>query len=232
MQAEIAHLNSTGFKLKPPSHCVSANYNITLKKHGYTNRHNRFINPYRLGFKNEQVETHFNFPYEAIGIDEAQKYLNSRRSASFPEWQSRWYEQHGHQNIDVFLATQRPDLIDVNVRELASFVEIREMKVEYNSYGHVASVKWTIREISSAWSYNEYKDTKRHSDVFEERTITAPYNIFKCYDHQGMKPKFYAGNMNRTFDIKESERISLSKKGFKKALETFDDEIPKNFYST
>ena len=105
MQREILQKMQNGFEnIKTvPIHCSSANYDITFKKFRYSPRFSRHINPYRLGFANQYVETHFNFPYEVIGITEAQKYLNSRMSMYFPEWQSRWYEQHGHNNLDIYL---------------------------------------------------------------------------------------------------------------------------------
>lgn len=112
MISEIMLKNQNGFDLTIPKHCVSANYDITFCKFGYSWLHSRIINPYRLGFSNKFVKTHFNYPFEAIGITEAQKYLNSRMSMYFPEWQSRWYEQHGHNDLDIFLDTQRPMLID------------------------------------------------------------------------------------------------------------------------
>ena len=110
MQAEIMNKQQNGFDAihTIPAHCVSANYDMTLRKFGYSLRYNRRINPFRLGFYNPFVETHFNLPYESIFITEAQKYLNSRMSAYFPDWQSRWYEQHGHNSLDIWLDTQRP----------------------------------------------------------------------------------------------------------------------------
>ena len=126
-------------------HCVSANYGMTLCKFGYTPRVNRRINPYRLGFSNDYVGTHFNFPYECIFVTEAQKYLNSRMSMYFPDWQSRWYEQHGHNDLDIWLDTQRPMLIDVNIRELARFIEIKDLEISYTR-GRVTGLKWTIRK--------------------------------------------------------------------------------------
>ena len=74
------------------------------------------------------VETHLNYPYEVIGIQEAQKYLNSRKSKNFPDWQSRWYEQHRHNNLDILMDVQRPGLVDVNIRELAQFIDIQDME--------------------------------------------------------------------------------------------------------
>ena len=74
MRYELRNKNANGFSLTIPKHCVSSNYDVTCRRFGYSPRHSRVINPYRLGFKNEFVKTHFNIPYEAIGITEAQKY--------------------------------------------------------------------------------------------------------------------------------------------------------------
>ena len=130
MQEEMQRKNKNGWNLTIPPHPVSCNYDLKSYKFGSRRYENRAINPFRLGFKNNFVKTHFNFPYEVIGIDEAQKYLNSRMSMYFPDWQSRWYEQHRHNNLEIFLSTQRPMLIDINIRELASFIEIREIKIK------------------------------------------------------------------------------------------------------
>ena len=75
-----------------PVYCVSANYDIAMSKFGDSPRLSRRINPFRLGYANDFVQTHFNLPYECSCIIEAKKYLNSRRSMYFPDWQSRWYE--------------------------------------------------------------------------------------------------------------------------------------------
>ena len=80
MASEIMNKKNNGFdKLTIPIHCVSANYDITLKKFRYSPRFSRRINPYRLGFDNKFVKTHYNLPYEVIGITEAQKYLNDNK---------------------------------------------------------------------------------------------------------------------------------------------------------
>ena len=65
-------------------------------------------------------------------------------SMYFPEWQSRWYEQHGHDSLGIYLDTQIPMLIDVNIRELASFIEIVKLKVYYDDFNKVKKLKWTI----------------------------------------------------------------------------------------
>ena len=231
MRQEIVRKNHNGFNLTIPKHCVSSNYDIKFRKYGYSPRFNRRINPFKLGFNNEFVKTHFNFPFEVIGITEAQKYLNSRMSMYFPEWQSRWYEQHGHNNLDIFLDTQRPMLIDVNIRELSQFVEIMNLKISYDSYGRVSALKWKIRRIENSQLFDKYMSSgKKDKSCYTEETVIANYNVFALYDSQSCKPKFYDGHLDADFDIQESKATEESLEGYIKYLEETDDELPKNFY--
>lgn len=231
MKHEIINKNLNGFNLSIPKHCVSSNYDIEFHKFGYSTRHNRIINPFRLGFKNEFVKTHFNYPYEAIGITEAQKYLNSRMSIYFPEWQSRWYEQHGHNNLDIFLDTQRPMLIDVNIRELAQFIEIMKLKVYYDDYGKVNKLKWTIRIIENSSLFERYISSgKQDKSCYSQKAIVANYNVFALYSSQSCKPKFYDGHFDEDFDIYESKPIENSLQGYKNYLIKNNDELPDGYY--
>ncbi len=232
MQQEIARKNENGFSLSMPQHCVSANYDITCRKFGYTPRHSRRINPFRLGFANKfGIKTHFNFPYEAIGIDEGQKYLNSRMSMYFPEWQSRWYEQHGHDNLDIFIATQRPMLIDVNIRELSSFIEVVKLKKYYDDKGKVCKLVWTVRKIESSSLFDKYMSSgKKDTSCYTEEEIVAEYNVFDCYDSQSCKPKFYEGHLSEDFDVEISKPTEETIEGYIKYLEEVDDELPEGFY--
>ena len=231
MTKEIAIKNSNGFNLTIPKHCVSSNYAINFRKFGYSPRPSRVINPYRLGFKNEFVETHFNYPFEAIGITEAQKYLNSRMSMYFPEWQSRWYEQHGHDDIDIFLDTQRPMLIDVNIRELAQFIEIVKLTIHKDKLGRIQGLTWKIRRIENSSLFDRYMASgKKDESCYTEDEVTADYNVFDCYDSQSCKPKFYDGHFDEDFDYNQAEPTEETMKGYIKYLKENDDELPEEYY--
>ena len=234
MANEIMQKQQNGFnKLTIPIHCVSGNYDMTLKKFRYSPRFSRRINPYRLGFANKFVKTHFNLPYECICITEAQKYLNSRMSMYFPEWQSRWYEQHGHNNLDIFLDTQRPMLIDVNIRELAQFIEIINLDVYNDDFNKVKALKWTIRKIENSSLFDRYMSSgKKDKDCYTEEEVIADYNVFDCYDSQNCKPKFYEEHLDEDFDYHQSENTEESLDGYIKYLQENDDELPDKFYMT
>ena len=214
-----------------PIHCVSANYDMTFKHYRYSPRFSRRINPYRLGFDNPFVKTHFNLPYEVICITEAQKYLNSRLSMYFPDWQSRWYEQHGHNDLDVYLDTQRPMLIDVNIRELSQFIEIVNLDIAYDDFGKPCSLTWYIRRIENSSLFDKYMASgKQDKSCYTAEVVTADYNVFACYDSQCCKPKFYQGHFDEDFDYSPSEPTEQTLEGYIRYLEENDDELPEGYY--
>ena len=234
MQNEILLKRLNGFDtLTVPQHCVSANYDIFGRKFRYSRRYSRRINPYRLGFANPYVDVHFNLPYELIGITEAQKYLNSRMSKYFPDWQSRWYEQHGHNNLDIYLDTQRPMLIDVNIRELSSFTEIMSLDVKYDDFGQARRLTWIVRQIPNSSLFEKYMSSgKQDKSCFTEQKIIADYNVFDCYDSQSCKPKFYDGHIGQDFDYEQAEETDETIDGYIRYLKEFDDELPDGYYKT
>ncbi|MCH5162733.1 MAG: hypothetical protein J1G38_04515 [Clostridiales bacterium] len=235
MQEELEAKIASGFTaIKTiPQHCVSANYVIRLKRFGYRPRQNRIINPFRLGFDNPYVKTHFNLPHEAIFITEAQKYLNSRMSKAYPDWQSRWYEQHGHDYLDIYLDTQRPGLIDLNIRELSSFIEIVKLDIRRNKYDEIIGLKWRIRRIDNNGLLERYLNSgKTDKDCYTEEIVKADYNVFKCYDSQSCKPKFYAGHLDEDIDYMPAESTEDSIEGYIEYYEKNDDELPRGFYKS
>lgn len=241
MRSEIELKNLKGFNIPVPKHCVSANYSLNMYEEGYDPLLARTINPFRLGFCNPFVDTHFNFPYEAIGIDEAQIYLNSRMAQYYPAWQSRWYEAHRHNNLDIYLATQRPGLIDVNIRELAEFIEVVDLHVKEDVFGEPCRLVWDVRHMPYARMYDKYISSGGFDrSCYKEREIVAEYNVFDIYDSQSCKPKFYDGYLkyiesdlqfdNSAIDYTSFSLDDESALSYIKYLETFKDDYPDNFY--
>lgn len=233
MQNEILIKRANGFEnLKTiPNHCVASNYDMRLRKFGYSVRYPRIINPFRLGFANQWVETHFSLPYELYCIDEAQRYLNSHMALYYPDWQSNYYEQHGHNNLDFILATQRPMLINANIRDLAVFIEVMHLDVRYNDFGKPERFDWDCRFIdcSSAWE-SYIASGKKDKGCYKSIDFTETLNLFECYDHQSCKPKFYCGHMDEDFDYTVSELTGNDAESYIKYLEKYDEEYPKGFY--
>lgn len=231
MADEIATKNAGGFNYSTPQTVVCTNYDFVGHKFGYSPRPSFRINPFRLGYDNPIVKTHFIPPYAVIGITEAQKYLNSRMSMYFPDWQSRWYEQHGHNFIDIFLDTQRPMLIDANIRELSSFIEVISLDKKFDEYGNVKKMIWTLREIENSSLFDKYMASgKTDKSCYKQVKLEVEENVFEMYDSRNCKPKFYAGHFDEDFCLDTAEPTEESVDGYIKYLETVDDELPKGFY--
>lgn len=230
MQNEIKLKNANGFNLTIPKHPVAANYDIMFRKFGYSPRLSRRINPFRLGFANDLVDTHFCVPFEFIAITEGQKYYNSRKSTIFPAWVSRFFEQHRHDDLDIYIDVQRPMLIDATIRELAQFIEIQKLTIKKDEYGKVKSLKWHVRLFENSKLFDRYISSGGKEVCYTEDIITADYNVFALYDSQSCKPKFYAGHFDKDFDLNYSKPLENSKEGYIEYLKQYDDEMPPNFY--
>ena len=212
MRRELAFKNENGFNLSIPEHCVSANFDIKFRKEGYRPRKARIIDPKKLGFANEERKTHFLLPYETIGIMEAQEFFNSRAYKDFKPWQSNLFEQHGHNHLDLYLDTQRPGLIDLNIRELANFVEIRALDVNFDKHHWFKEMTWTIREFDNVGCVDEYmRSAKKDRSLYVQRKITSKFNVLKSYNSWSLEPKFYAGHLDDDFDIEYCKSFGPSK---------------------
>ena len=203
MQSIIEAKNAfEGYKLTVPEHCVASNFEIVFKKYGHRSRNSRVIDPNRLGFSNDKVKPHFMLPYETYGIMEAQQYYNSRNFTNFPEWKSNLFEQHGHNHLDFLLDTQRPGLIDVNIRDLSKFIEVRSLQISYDRQGWFKCMTWTVREFDNVGLVDEYmKSGKRDNQLYVECRIQSDRYIFNQYNSTALEPRYYEGHENEDFDL-------------------------------
>ncbi len=207
MQQVITDKNDNeGYHLTVPVHCVSANFEVMFKKQGYRPRQARVIDPDRLGFSNnDNVKPHFILPYETFGIQEAQSYYNSRNFSKFPSWKSNLFEQHGHNHLNFILDTQRPGLIDVNIRDLANFIEIRSLTVKHDKNGYFDRIEWVVREFENSGLVDEYmKSGKRDKHLYTEHRIVSEQNVFIQYNSWSLESKFYIGHEKEDFDLNYS----------------------------
>ncbi len=215
MQGEIAWLNAHGFNLKTPNHCASANYNCTFKKFGQSDKTNYEIDAARLRiWSKENPNVVFTFPYQAIGIDEAQKYFSAYKELD-PEI-CEFFEERRHNGLDIYMTCQRAIRIHKNIREISRFVEVLNVETVADRYGLHFKTIFTVREFPGNAEVEEYleKHKKPAKGLYTERTVIAPYNVFETYDSRGCQAEFFRGNLNKDFSLKEKRVYSKSFKGF------------------
>jgi DNA-binding GntR family transcriptional regulator len=134
-------------------------------------------------------------------------------------------EQHGHNGYDIYIDVQRPMLIDVNIRELAEFTEIRKKESKDGK------TIWHVRNIPGSAELDRYiASGKKDTTCYTEEKVVIDYDVHQCYDHQMCKPKFFEGYLRQDFDTIEAEPIEESLEGYIKYLQEVDDELPPGFY--
>lgn len=163
---------------EPP---IFANYRVRFKT-GYEKWFEPFyINPYYMGLPNEKMRTQFLPPDASVHISEGQRYYNSRKSKTFPDWVSRFFEMHRHYQMNIYIDVQRPSLIDVNIRELCrTFIEVRNMEHFYDDAGRITASVFHCRTFEKWGDVEQYMTSGGQG--FVEKTYRHEGNIFRAFD--------------------------------------------------
>ena len=163
---------------KPP---IFANYKVSFKT-GYDKTFEPyFINPYYMGLPNEAMPTQYLPPGSKVFISEAQRYYNSCKSSTLPDFVSRLYEMHRHYGIDIWMDVQRANLIDLNIKEICKcFIEVREMRHKKDYAGRILRTSFRCREFDCWRAVEQYMETG--AETFREVCYMSEGSIFRCFD--------------------------------------------------
>ena len=163
---------------KPP---IFSNYKVSFQT-GYEETFEPYlINGFYMGLANDRIPTQYIPPASAVFLDEAQRFYDSRKSATFPEFVSRFYEMHRHYHIDLWLAVQRPILIDANIRALSrKFIEVDHMEHEKDDAGRIVKTVFHCREFERWEEIEQY--TQSGTECYKTTCYTHEGNIFRSFD--------------------------------------------------
>lgn len=226
--AEVQALNAEGFNYILPAHApVYSNYPITVQSgvDRYTGSY--YIDGFHLGFENDNVETISVLPNSKIFLAEAQRYYNSRRSKDLPDWVSRFYEEHRHYGLDIYLDVQRPGLIDVNIRELVEqFIEVESFHQSLDEYGHIACTDFYCK-VFTDWKFVE-QYLAGNNDCFDKQIFSFDFNVFECYESKSYYRNFLPVN---GFDYINHVSLEEVEKDVELAKLMYRQTPPIGFYS-
>ena len=163
---------------KPP---IFSNYKVSFKT-GYEKTFEPyFINPYYMGLPNGAMRSQFLPPGSKVFISEAQRYYNSRKSATLPDFVSRLFEMHRHYFIDIWLDVQRANLIDLNIKEICKrFIEVREMRHQKDYAGRIVRTAFHCREFDCWRAVEQYMETG--AETYKKVVYRHEGDIFRCFD--------------------------------------------------
>lgn len=227
---DVEAVNTLGYNFPlPPDPPVYSNFPIRAHVGYERYAESYYIDGFHLGFPNPDVKVLSVFPHSVIFLSEAQRYYNSRKSKDLPDWVSRWYEEHRHADLTVWLDVQRPGLIDLNIRELCGrFIEIEGMENIPDERGTIIANKFSVKEFGS-WAHVDKYLSNGTTDNAERKTYIYHGNVFEAYvsrcyfnqfvpkttDYARLKHKFSDDGVTQT-EIGRELYSQLPPKGFYK----------------
>ena len=89
------------------------------------------------------------YPCAVIFIDEAQNEFNSKND--LPRAVSAFFEKSRHPDFEIWIASQRPILINKDIRDLSRhFIHIyKDLEMTEAHFGIICGLKWHCREFNS-----------------------------------------------------------------------------------
>lgn len=167
-----------------------------------------FIDGFHLGLKNDNVEVVHVPQYSKIHLSEAQRYYDSRKSNTFPEWVSRFYEMHRHNRIDITMDIQRANLVDINIRDICKhYIEIQTMEHDKDDLGRITRTKFICREFGSYQDVEDYVSKKAKN--YDKTSYINEGNIFACFDSYAYAGKFVpTEGKDYVFDVAGANTVS------------------------
>lgn len=187
-----------------------------------------FFSPYYFGLANNSMETQFLPPGSKVFIDEAQRFFNSRKSQTFPDWLSEAIEKHRHFGMDLYLIVQRPMLIDPNCRELVEkFIEITGMKNQVNYAGVVERSTFYCREFVGWLAVKQYLEGAEA----EYRDVQYGHegDIFESFDSFSFTNSFLPKDEKQDFDYLPSRHRAKQSKLSARQRVFYQTSEPKEF---
>lgn len=222
----IESLNNSGWNLSVPEHLVFSNYNVESK---IFRQESYITDGYYLGFANKKHPTQFLPPGARVFIDEAQEVYNSRESADFPDFASRFYEKHRHYDLEIYLACQRAKLIDLNVRGICDhFIEVTGLKHDYSKYGFIIGSTWECIEFNNCFDHERYIETGNTRGATRTK-YHYDGNIFDCYDSKGCFNMFLKDRYDKDFKLVKHRHYGIDVASVMAYNKVHNFERPKTF---
>ena len=133
------------------------------------------------------------FPGAVIIIDEAQNEFNSKNDLARAV--SAFFEKHRHADFEIWIASQRPILINKDIRDLCRhFIQIYKLAKIVAPFDIICALKWHCREFDSRADVDEYvelsKSDKGDSINYRETVYNDSGDILDYFDSKSCLSEF------------------------------------------
>ena len=127
------------------------------------------------------------YPGAVIFIDEAQNEFNSKGDLNRAV--SLFFETHRHADFEIWIASQRPILINKDIRDLSRhFIQICKLEMTVAPFDIICELKWNCREFNSRADVDEYVELSKKGMLdnvsYRETVYNGPGDILDYYDNK------------------------------------------------
>lgn len=134
------------------------------------------------------------YPGAVIIIDEAQNEFNSK--GDLPRAVSAFFEKHRHADFEVWIASQRPILINKDIRDLSRhFIQICKLEKSFAPFDIICGLKWACREFDSRADVDEYvelsKSNKGDNVSYRETVYYDNGDILDWFDSKSCLSEYF-----------------------------------------
>ncbi|MDE6442779.1 MAG: zonular occludens toxin domain-containing protein [Clostridia bacterium] len=153
------------------------------------------------------------YPGSVIIVDEAQNEFNSKENLPRPV--SAFFEKHRHARLEIWLAAQRPILINKDIRAITThFIEIQKLEHKLNIFNEPYESCWTCREFDNNTAVEEYieydkSSTTKYEPNYKETTYRHRGNIFEIYDSYSCIDEYFPDE-EEDFETKQKQAVSAA----------------------
>ena len=175
-------------KLTPPDRVPIYTVNFTFE---IRNPDGTIYKPYELKGNEIGIGKKYKklYPGSVVFIDEAQIPLNSKKD--LPRAVSAFFEESRHADLEIWIASQRPILINKDIRDLSHhFIQIYNFEMTEAPFGIICSLKWNCREFNNRAEVDEYVDMSNESQeactYYRDTVYEDTGDILDYYDTKGL----------------------------------------------
>ena len=222
-------LNEAGYVIRPPNdHTVFCDTYFETK--GFMRKNNSAykFNGVGFGLPNEIHTTSLLCPCGRYFLDETQDLFDSHLGA-LPTFITKAIELSGQYKLFLCFIAQRPKRLHIDIRDLAIFIEVVELRNVYNKYNILLATYWVCNIIYDNAVLETYLSNKDPKLI--DKTVVFKYkgNIFNCYDSNYFIPMFVRGKENEGLTLEKTTRTQFSVEYFKEYFKNRVIDIPETF---
>lgn len=199
-------LNQAGYNLHPPKdHCVLVDTSFEEKTFFGKRCAYRF-NSKRWGLPNDKFETDPIMPGGQYFFDEGQKGIFNSKDKTDPHV-SAACELSRQIDLFLFISTQRPKRIALDIRDLSVFFEVLPVHGVKSQYGHTIGAWWEVNLIYDNGNLESYLDSRDERLIDKTIIIYTPNNPWLWYDSKYFRYEFFKGFENKDFILEKCKQI-------------------------